>query len=207
MPPAPAGVAAQRGVRKVSKISKSLTNEELCRVLDEIGLHKCVPIVKDEGMDGHELLNHTQKDFTDLLMDNGLKAPKARTMWEKLQSHLKPAEGRRSQHVVRALVVGMDKYGGGLNPLKNSVKDAYAMAAKLESAGVIVTLVTNVTIDELKAETNKYISTLEEGDVGLLFEVVFDDVGFDSLFALGILVVCMLGLNVYLFVILTLHSV
>ena len=138
-------------------------------MLDEIGLHKCVPIVKDEGMDGHELLNHTQKDFTDLLMDNGLKAPKARTMWEKLQSHLKPAEGRRSQHVVRALVVGMDKYGGGLNPLKNSVKDAYAMAAKLESAGVIVTLVTNVTIDELKAETNKYISTLEEGDVGLLF--------------------------------------
>ena len=34
--------------------------------------------------------------------------------------------------IVRALVIGVDKYGGGLRPLKNGVNDAYAMMAKLE---------------------------------------------------------------------------
>ena len=170
VPPEPAAVRAQRAVRKVSKIRESLTTEELCGVLKEIGLEKCVPIVKNEEIDGQELLNYRRKEFTDLLIGNGFSAPKARTTWDKLQSHLEPAAGHVGKHhVVRALVVGMDKYSGGLRPLKNGVKDAYAMAEKLESAGVIVTVVTNATIDVLEAKTKEYISTLEEGDVGLLF--------------------------------------
>jgi len=162
-------VPVQRAVREVPKIRDSLTTEELCRVLKEIGLGKCVPIIKTQEMDGDELLHYRQNEFIDLLVGSGFSAPKSRATWDKLEPHLKPAEGRASKHIVRALVIGMDKYGGGLTPLKNGVNDAYAMAAKLESAGVIVTVVINVTIDGLKAETDKYVASLNEGDVGLLF--------------------------------------
>ena len=167
--PARRGGGVHKKVRKKLKISKSLRPDQLCGVLSEIGLDKFVPIIKTQEMDGDELLHYKKKEFIDLLTDNGFSAPKARTAWDKLESHLKPAEGRVGKHVVRAFVVGIDKYGGGLTPLKNGVKDAYAVAKKLESAGVMVTVVTNVTIDELKAEADKYVKSLNEGDVSLLF--------------------------------------
>jgi len=87
---------------------------------------------------------------------------------EKLQPHLKTAVGQ-AKHTIRALIVGVNDYSGDLAPLKNSVNDARAIAKILESAGVKVTLKLNLTVDEFKAVTDEHISSLNEGDVSMLF--------------------------------------
>lgn len=146
-----------------------LTVKEVCKLLKGLGLKKCIPIIKKEGIDGCELSNYTPDEFMSLLLRNGFSKPKARSSWQKLESYLKPTAGRAINHRMRALVVGINKYVGDLRPLKNAVKDAIDMAKKLESAGVIVTLVTDVTIDGFKAARDEYLSSLNQGDVGLLF--------------------------------------
>ena len=136
-------------------------------MLETHQLGHCVTAIENDKIDGRQLLEINGPEFIDLLQKAGIAPYKARIAWADLQ-RLIPAGGH-AKHTIRALIVGIDNYHGDLSTLRNSVKDALAMKTKLESAGVEVTFVKNVTIDELKAETDKYVLSLNEGDVGILF--------------------------------------
>ena len=159
----------QRAVGATTKVTDDFTVDDVCALLNRINLGHCVQAITKNKVNGRELLRCRQSEFIRFLKAEGMLAFKARAAWEQLYPYVKPAAGH-AKYIVRALVVGMDDYsGGGLPPLKNSVKDALAIADILKGAGVNVTVKLNLPIDEFKAATNEHIASLNEGDISMLF--------------------------------------
>jgi formylglycine-generating enzyme required for sulfatase activity len=68
-----------------------------------------------------------------------------------------------------ALVVGNDAYTGSLSPLSNAVSDARAMGTTLKAAGFHVTVVVNANREALDKAVDKFIDSLDRGDVALFY--------------------------------------
>ena len=71
---------------------------------------------------------------------------------------------------IRALVVGINDYkpGSGLSELKNAVPDARAMKKLLRGQGVDVFYGENVTIKEFRTLEEKFLDSLQKGDIGIV---------------------------------------
>ena len=71
------------------KITKHLSVDQTCDVLQQIGLEDCAPIIRKYKVAGKQLLEATQDDFINMLTGGGnFLGFQARGRWIKLRPYL-----------------------------------------------------------------------------------------------------------------------
>ena len=71
-----------------SKITKYSSVDQMCTVLQKVGLADCVPMIRKYNVDGQQLLESTQEGFITMLTKEGMLDFQGRTKWRALQPHL-----------------------------------------------------------------------------------------------------------------------
>ena len=67
---------------------ESLSVDEVCRLMTELGVGYCADVLQKAKVDGEELMLTKRHEFVELLEKNHIRTPKAKKAWLKIQ-HVK----------------------------------------------------------------------------------------------------------------------